>query len=504
MARVRPERAVALSQKIREYCQAHNIQVTTRLLAPTGPLQITRTQWDHIMKGDMIYSDATVYAEIFKLTGIAEADPRTIPPDWQEHPRAWTPAQYEQWLNPEESVKWTKEQLVANLKTWRKSNPDRSSRAFMGQVLQLNPGELNHVLMGNTIHRDPKTYARLYLLTGLGNPRGIPARIRGTRNKRNYSTERAWNDEQWQEWLASDEAQALQMQLAGLVEPEDGQQRRHRKRRGGRRKRGPHGLPVSPPGDAREAVAEEPATESHRPEAERQTHEQTPTGFVDDAVTALAEPVRSLIHESLTQEGMHQRTQFEAAITSYNGQLTAIIREAVQEVLAGYSATSPSQLLTPDAQAALQQAVNDIIQGVADGAAAVLAQPIITLIRDAVRQEVAQQRANEVQAVVAQRDDQLLNLVREAVRQEVEPLVQQQQGALQAKASPLKGVHAFSTLANQLADILQELAANGTPADRDRVVKSNRDAIVRLIQLLDPFTRATAQREEALRLISLR
>jgi hypothetical protein len=108
MGKTEAERwAQSLSTALQRWCDTHGYEIRVYL---ADELAIPRTAWKRIVAGQAIVGEAdpTAYAKIYVRTGLAEADPRYIPPllkkipsaeEPVEVPRSWSPEEFEDWLN---------------------------------------------------------------------------------------------------------------------------------------------------------------------------------------------------------------------------------------------------------------------------------------------------------------------------------------------------------------------------------------------------------------------
>ncbi len=97
--------AEKLAAVLREWCTI-NQYMPRKLLAQE--LGILDNNWKHIVVGDGLTDDISIYARLHVRTELAEADPRTVPPKALYAPRglyyyerayAWTEHEYTLWLN---------------------------------------------------------------------------------------------------------------------------------------------------------------------------------------------------------------------------------------------------------------------------------------------------------------------------------------------------------------------------------------------------------------------
>lgn len=109
----KPEWAVRLSEALKQWCPRNGYLPMNRLAAE---LDIPPGVWTNISAGASIAENTTIYARLFLLTHLPEADPRTIPPRKQfipksrmyiDHVRAWTEEEWQDWLTPQSSAKET-------------------------------------------------------------------------------------------------------------------------------------------------------------------------------------------------------------------------------------------------------------------------------------------------------------------------------------------------------------------------------------------------------------
>ncbi len=90
--------AQALAPWTNEWCEAHNL--TRKQLA--DKLGISIGKLGHILMGDTITSDIRVYAKLYVLTGLDEANPLFIPSNYRG-PRSWTREEYTAWTKSEDA-----------------------------------------------------------------------------------------------------------------------------------------------------------------------------------------------------------------------------------------------------------------------------------------------------------------------------------------------------------------------------------------------------------------
>lgn len=103
MAERKQEWAVRLAQALRKWCDEHGYTPRNRL---GTQLEIPQALWRHIIAGNTISGDLTVYARIFERTQLPQAHPCSIPPRVVKIPsgasmkleRAWTEEQWHEWL----------------------------------------------------------------------------------------------------------------------------------------------------------------------------------------------------------------------------------------------------------------------------------------------------------------------------------------------------------------------------------------------------------------------
>src|SRR3989344_208144 len=97
-----------LRRALQDWCKANGYEPWSRI---SDDLGITPRVWDSFRHGQAVVerADDTLYARIFLWTGLAEADPRSIPPRRYKGItetltiRAWEPRRFQNWLKSKEA-----------------------------------------------------------------------------------------------------------------------------------------------------------------------------------------------------------------------------------------------------------------------------------------------------------------------------------------------------------------------------------------------------------------
>ncbi len=110
MKQTKPEWAARLSVALEKWCRDNGYMRKTKL---GSELHIIGKSWSDISAGSSIIGDVGAYARLYLRTGLAEADPRIIPPRRYytrgrkvtvEKVRAWSEGEWQKWLRSEEAM----------------------------------------------------------------------------------------------------------------------------------------------------------------------------------------------------------------------------------------------------------------------------------------------------------------------------------------------------------------------------------------------------------------
>lgn len=344
--------AFALGRKLKAWCEEHGYVPAVSLMK-RAKLPITMNQWEHLLKGDHFLSDISVYAILYRITGIPEIDPRTLPEGPRGFVRAWTDDRWKEWLEKEnaalgqddldretpEKPRWAHE-LAEALRSWCNSS-GYIPRTALADELDIPKQQWGTaIITGNSIVQQVEYYACIHLRTDLpqADPRTIPPRtIRIPKTGATMFVQRAWPEEQWQKWLDSDKAQRINKLKQEKV------------------------------GVSEEIKPSKVATPQQAVQVSVSTLGDLAKEWIDRSANVLVQQLVSAFADQITQK---------ALASSQNAMLPQVVREAVHKELQqhlqqkGETASTPSSSNSSRSLSQLAHQVSDLLEEAVKGTAA--------------------------------------------------------------------------------------------------------------------------------------